>query len=175
MPENIKSVFELLAKYNTKANQKVSDILDSLESSKLTEDLGSYFGSILGLLDHQLASDIGWLRALGENVSALDFVPPILESYSIERLPQKELHWKTLSEYKSARVEVDKVLERVVNELDPDQYSASLTIEGRRGKFENIIWRVLLQIFNHHTHHRGGVSVLLDQLEIENSFSSVLF
>jgi len=45
-------------------------------------------------------------------------VPPLLEGYSIERLPQKELHWKTLSEYKSARVEVDKVLERVVDELD---------------------------------------------------------
>ena len=175
MPENIKDVFDLLAKYNTKTNQKVSDILEGLESSKLTEDLGAYFGSILGLLDHQLAADIGWFRALGENISAWDFVPPLLESYSIERLPQKELHWKTLSEYKPVRVEVDKVLERMVNELDPDQFSTSFTIEGRRGKFENIIWRVLLQIFNHQTHHRGGISVLLDQLEIENSFSSLLF
>jgi len=52
MPEKKKNVFELLAKYNTNTNQKVSDILDSLEYSKLTEDLGSYFGSILGLLDH---------------------------------------------------------------------------------------------------------------------------
>ncbi|MFX1457083.1 MAG: DinB family protein [Promethearchaeota archaeon] len=175
MPENIKDVFELLVKYNTMTNKEAVDVLEKLEPSKLTEDLGSYFGSILGLLDHQLASDIGWLRALGENVPELDFVLPLIEEYKIERIPPKELHWKTLSEFSSVRGEVDKVLERVITTLSPDQYSASITLKGRRGEFTYITWRILLHLFNHHTHHRGGVSTLLDQLNIESNFSNLLW
>ena len=175
MPENIKDVFELLAKYNTMTNKEATDVLEGLEPSKLTEDLGSYFGSILGLLDHQLASDIGWLKFLGENVTDLDFVLPLIKDFQIERLPQKELHWKTLSEYNSVRVEVDKVLERVVTTLSPEQYSTAISGEGRRGKFSYITWRILLHLFNHQTHHRGGVSLLLDQLNVESNFANLLW
>ncbi|MHA2035108.1 MAG: DinB family protein [Promethearchaeota archaeon] len=175
MPENIKVVFELLAKYNTITNKEVVDVLEGTDSLKLTEDLGSYFGSILGLLDHQLVADIGWLRILGENITDLDFILPLLEDYQTGRIPPKELHWKSLSEYNSIRVEIDKVLERVVATLSPDQFSTTITLEGRRGKFTYITWRILLQMFNHHTHHRGGVSLLLDQLKIENSFSNLLW
>ena len=174
MPENIKNVFELLAKYNTMANKEAVDVLEGLESSKLTEDLGSYFGSILGLLDHQLWGDIDWLKMLGENISDLDFVLPLIEDFQIDQLPPKQLHWKTLSEYNSVRVAVDKVIERVVNALSPEKYSSVITFETKRGKFSNITWRTLLRMFNHQAHHRGGVSLLLDQLNIENNFSSLL-
>lgn len=175
MSDNIKDVFELLAKYNSMTNQEVIEILEKLEPSKLTEDLGSYFGSMLGLLDHQLVADIGWLRVLGEHITILDFVLPALESYSTDRIPPKELHWKYFSEYRTVRGEVDKVLERVVSTLPPERLSTVITLEGRRGKFNYITWKILLQMFNHHTHHRGGVSLLLDQLKVENSFSSLLW
>jgi uncharacterized damage-inducible protein DinB len=175
MSGNMKDVFVSLAKYNTMANQDAVKLLEGLEPSKLTEDLGSYFGSILGLLDHQLASDIGWLKMLGENVSELDFVLPLLEEFEIERLPPKELHWKTLSEYNSVRVKVDEVIERMVSTLSPEQYLTEFTIEGRRGKVTVIVWRNLLLLFNHHIHHRGGLSLLLDQLKIENNFSTILW
>jgi len=175
MTENIKDVFEVLAKYNTMANKGVVDGLEGLESSKLTEDLGSYFGSILGLLDHQLASDIGWLKMMGENISDLDFILPLIKDFQIDRLPPKELHWKSLSEHNTVRVEVDKVIERVVNALSPDQYSTVITLETKRGELSFIVWRTLLLMFNHHTHHRGGVAVLLDQLEVKNEFSNLLW
>ncbi len=175
MPENIKNVFEVLAKYNTIANKDIVKILEGVESSKLTEDLGSYFGSILGLLDHLLASDLGWLKMMGENISDLDFVLPLLKDFQIDRLPPKELHWKTLSEFNTVRVEVDKVIERAVNTLPPDKYSTEITMETKRGKISFILWRTLLLMFNHHTHHRGGVSLLMDQLDIENNFSSLLW
>ncbi len=175
MPENIKDVFEMLAKYNDMANKDVVKILEGLESSKLTEDLGSYFGSILGLLDHLLASDIGWLKMLGENIPDLDFVLTLIKDFQIDRLPPKELHWKSLSEYNTVRVEVDKIIKRVVNTLSPDQYSTDITMETKRGKFSYITWRIFLLMFNHHTHHRGGLSSLLDQLNIENNFSTLLW
>lgn len=157
------------------ANKDAVKILEGIESSKLTEDLGSYFGSILGLLDHILASDIGWLKMLGENFSDLDFLLPLIEEFEVDRLPPKELHWKTLSEYNSVRVKLDDVIERMVNTLTPEQYLKEFTMKGRRGDVTTIVWRNLLLFFNHHIHHRGGLSLILDQLGIENNFSTLLW
>jgi len=175
MADDIKSVFELLAKYNKITNQDVVKILKGVEPDKLTDDVGSYYGSIMGLLNHQLQADIGWLRVLGTHISSLNFVPALLERFPSERLPPDKLYWKTLEEYKTVRSEVDGILDRVVNSIPASQYERILVVEGRRGKFEYITWRILLHLFNHHTHHRGGVSLILDQLKIENDYSNLLW
>jgi uncharacterized damage-inducible protein DinB len=39
---------------------------------------------------------------------------------------------------------------------------------------ERPLWQLLMQWFNHHTHHRGQVSVQLDALGIENDYSGLL-
>jgi uncharacterized damage-inducible protein DinB len=175
MTVGIKDLFELLAKYNKITNQDMIKVLEGVGSIKLKEDLGSYYGSILGLLNHHLLADIGWIRALGTHIDSLNFVPPLLERFPTSRLPPKELVWTNLEEYKSVRGEIDDLLERVIKMLDASQYATILTIEGRRGKMEYITWRILLHLFNHQTHHRGGVSVLLDQLGVENDYSNLLW
>jgi uncharacterized damage-inducible protein DinB len=43
-----------------------------------------------------------------------------------------------------------------------------------RKTFEKNVAGVLVHIFNHATHHRGGISVYLDILGKENDYSSVL-
>ena len=175
MTETIKTVFELLAKYNTITNNEMLDILGGLEPSTLTEDLGSYYGSILGLLNHQLLADLAWMRALGENISSLDFVTSIIGKFKFQRLLPKELNWKTLEEYTLVRKEIDELLERIIKTLTLHEYTDPIKIEGRRGTMEYLPFHILLQLFNHHTHHRGGVAVLLDQLNIENSYSNLLW
>ncbi|MFX1571527.1 MAG: DinB family protein [Promethearchaeota archaeon] len=165
----------MLAKYNQITNQDMIEVLEGVEPSKLTENLRSYYGSILGILNHHLLADIGWIRILGTHIAALDFIPPLLERFPTNRPPPNELIWTSLDEYKLIRVEIDNLLERVVKTLDLSQFSSILTIEGRRGKMEYMTWRILLHLFNHHTHHRGGVAVLLDQLGVENDYSSLLW
>ena len=175
MAESIKEMFKAFAKYNSTTNKDIIKILKRMESDKLTEDLGSYFGSILGILNHQLVADILWLRGYGTNISSLDFVLPILDKIHIERKPPKELQWSNLEDYKSVRVEIDQLLERVIETLSPSQYTELLKMEDRRGSIEFVTWRYLLHLFNHHTHHRGGVSVLLDQLKVKNDYSNLLW
>lgn len=175
MVDDIKSVFKLLAKYNKITNQDMIKILEGVEQSKLTENVGSYYESILGLLNHQLQADIGWLRVLGTHLSSLDFISPLLERFPTEHLSPGKLYWSTLNEYKEARSEIDDIMERSVESIPLAEYSTTITVEGRRGKFTYIIWRILMHLFNHETHHRGGVSVLLDQLKIENDYSNFLW
>ena len=175
MAESIKQMFETLAKYNSITNQEIITILEGMEPDKLTKDFGSYFGSILGILNHQVQADILWLRGYGKNISSLDFVLPILGKIHTERKPPKELQWSNLEDYKSVRVEIDKLMERVVETLSPNQYTLMLKMEDHRGSIEFVTWRYLLHLFNHHTHHRGGVAVLLDQLKVKNEFSNILW
>ncbi len=171
----VKEVFKLLARYNSITNTELLTILEGLEPSKLTEDLGSYYGSILGLLNHIATADLNWLRGYGKNINSLEFVIPMLEKIPFERKDSKELNWSTLAEFKSVRLQIDNIIERVIEELTPSQYTSVLVIEGRRGRMEYVTWRYLLHLFNHHTHHRGAVAVLLDQLNIENDYSNLLW
>jgi uncharacterized damage-inducible protein DinB len=175
MTDDMKSVFELLGKYNTLTNQDMIKILENVEPIKLKENVGSYYESILGLLNHQLQADIGWLRVLGTHVSSLAFLPPLLERFPSERFAPGKLYWETIDDYKKVRSEIDGIMERVVKSLSLSDYLTQITVEGRRGKFEYIVWRILLHLFNHETHHRGGVSVLLDQLKVENDYSNLLW
>ncbi len=175
MTENFKDIFILLAKYNQITNLDVVKVLQEVESDKLKENLGSYFSSILGILNHQLFADVGWIRALGTYITSLDFVPPLLEHLPTKRPPLNVFTWVSLDEYQSVRTEIDYILERVVMQLDSSDYASVFTNESRRGKIEYVTWRVLLHLFNHHTHHRGGISVLHDQLGIKNDYSSLLW
>jgi uncharacterized damage-inducible protein DinB len=51
-----------------------------------------------------------------------------------------------------------------------------LRYQDIRGKQqEKPAWRALLHFFNHQTHHRGQVSVLLDQMSVTNDFSNLIW
>lgn len=175
MVEDIEDVFKALVKYNKLTNQDMIKVLETIDPAKLIEDLGSYYKSIMGILNHHLHADIGWLRVLGSHVSDLAFILPLLERFPTERLNPGQLYWSSLDKYKTVRYEVDDILEKVIFSLPSSEYSSIITVEGRRGKSDYIIWRIFLHLFNHHTHHRGSVSVLLDQLKIENDYSNLLW
>lgn len=175
MTNDIKDVFITLAKYNRITNLELIEVLREVEAEKLIDNVGSYYKSIMGILNHQLLADINWLRALGSNISELNFITSELEAFSSHRPSPIELHWPSLNEYKSARILVDNLIERSVKSIPSSKYSNVLKIENPRGKLEDMPWRILLHLFNHHTHHRGGIAVLLDQLDIKNDYSNLLW
>ena len=175
MSENVKEIYKLLAKYNQITNQDLITILREVDANKLSENLGSYYSSILGILNHHLLADIGWIRVLGTHIKTLDFVGPLLDRFPNKRPPPNELIWNSLDDYVPVRVEIDQLLERVVENLNSTDYYTIFSVEGRRGKMDYVTWKVLLHLFNHQTHHRGSVSVLLDQLGIQNDYSNLLW
>ena len=175
MSHNIKDVFITLAKYNKITNLEMLEILKDIKPEILIHKLKSYYKSIMGILNHQLLADINWLRALGETIPELNYVLSELEIFPSHHPSPNELHWPSLNEYKTGRVKIDELLERVINSIPTSQYESVLKIENARGKLENKTWHILLHLFNHHTHHRGGIAVLLDQFEIKNDYSNLLW
>ena len=175
MDNGIKDLLITLAKYNRITNSEMLEILKDLRPEKLTDDVNSYYKSIMGILNHLLLADINWLRALGNTIPELNYIISELEIFPSHRPSQNELHWPSLNEYKTSRIKVDDLLERVVSSLPSSQYNSILKIENRRGTFEDKPWRILLHLFNHQTHHRGGIAILLDQFEIKNDYSNLLW
>ena len=66
----------------------------------------------------------------------------VLERFPSERLPPDQLYWTTLEEYKNVRLEFDDIIERTVKSIPTSEYPTIIVVEGRRGRFEYIIWRI---------------------------------
>ncbi len=169
----MKDLFVLLARYNEHANNKLFDCLEGSPETIVTCEAGSYFGSILGLLNHVMIADLGWLNqfrsmqprfdALADG--ALDFRPPS---------PGKLL----ISDYASfveRRRRVDRVYLAFTDELSDERLREVVVRTNPRGETLNrALWQQLIQLFNHQTHHRGQISQILDASGVKHDFSNVV-
>ena len=114
--------------------------------------MGAFFKSIHGTLNHLVVGDQLWL-------DRLDGVPT-----SIASLDQ-ELHddFEALTQ---KREHIDNRLDRFVASLTDERLNRSLTfrrLSGDKGEITLPMPIVLMQFFNHQTHHRGQVTTLLMQ------------
>lgn len=62
-----------------------------------------------------------------------------------------------------------------VNDLDESKMHLVIKYKNYKGEeIEKELWKTLLHLFNHQTHHRGQVSVLLDLIGIDHDYSSLV-
>jgi uncharacterized damage-inducible protein DinB len=67
------------------------------------------------------------------------------------------------------------VILQFIEELDENKLKSAFKYKNFKGEdMEGTLWKILLQWFNHQTHHRGQISVLLDMLGVDNDYSSML-
>lgn len=143
--------FQIYASYNSVMNSRLLNCCETLEGSVLHENLGAYFGSILGTLNHLINADELWLsRFTGEphQIKALD-----------------QIRFDSLEKVRHHRIELDKVICQFVGSLDAAKLQRTLTyvsfVSPQRREVE--LGKALLHFFNHQTHHRGQISTLLFQ------------
>ena len=56
--------FQLFARYNAWANARLYDAVAALSPQDFARDLGGFFGSLRGTLNHNLVGDLIWLQRL---------------------------------------------------------------------------------------------------------------
>jgi len=62
-----------------------------------------------------------------------------------------------------------------IDELGDSQLGLMIKYKNYKGEnIEKEFWKTLLHWFNHQTHHRGQVSVLLDLLGIDHDYSGLV-
>lgn len=145
------SHFHVMARYNHWMNERIYEACAQLSDEARKRDMGAFFRSIHGTLNHLLLADRLWMgRFTGEPfaVSALDE-----ELYSDFDMLRRE------RENEDARI-VEWVAALAAEDLEGELvYTSAVDRQPRR----HVLWFALDHFFNHQTHHRGQVATLLFQ------------
>lgn len=144
------------ARYNRWQNESVYAAAARLPDGTRKRNMGAYFKSIHGTLNHLLVADWLWLsRVSGEPSSIISL--------------DQELY-SDFEELTRARVSTDDRIDRLVSGLTPvrlAEFIAYRRLSGNRAEIVQPLSLALLQLFNHQTHHRGQVGTLLMQCGID--------
>ena len=141
----------VMSRYNRWQNHSLYGAADALDEADRTADRGAFFGSIHGTLSHLLWGDTIWMsRFDGWDAPAT----------GIAGSPDAEPDWAAL---KAARTRADARIMEWADRIVPGDLEGDLTwYSGASGR-ELTKPRTLLvmQLFNHQTHHRGQVHAML--------------
>ncbi len=152
-----------MARYNAWMNRSIYTICAELSDADRKRDMGAFFRSIHGTLNHLLLTDSVQLgRFIGADRTKLldDGGAPIV----IRALGQ-ELY-ADFARLRAERERNDALIEQWTISLTDAELSGQLRYiamaDGR--EHEHRKWWAVVHMFNHQTHHRGQVTALLKQL-----------
>ncbi|TQV76062.1 damage-inducible protein DinB [Exilibacterium tricleocarpae] len=147
-------------------NKKLYEAASTLDDTALREDLGAFFGSIMGTLNHILVADILWLQRFIQHPAdyrSLDYVSGLDKPASL-----RQLLYPTVGELAAVRTKMDEAIIRLCEEAREEDFEYSFSYQNTRGEAFTKRFGFLVQhVFNHQTHHRGQATTLLYQKGID--------
>jgi uncharacterized damage-inducible protein DinB len=146
-------VFRTIAGYNKVANARLYEQCGKLEVAEYRRERAGSFGSIHALLNHTLLGDRIWMSRFEGGGST---TPPL-----------NTILFETFAELSKARSEQDAGIESFFSNADDSFLSRSLSYTNSLGKYcTDSAPHAVLHFFNHQTHHRGQVHVMLSQTDV---------
>lgn len=148
----MKRHFVMMAAYNRWANERVYEAAEALSDDELGRNVGAFFGSMLGTLNHILVADRIWMKRFtgeGDAPAKLDTV----------------LHDR-LADLKAAREAEDARIEHYVGGLDEAAFDRTFSYRTivQPAAVTQRLSPALAHFFNHQTHHRGQAHMILSVL-----------
>lgn len=145
--------FQMLAAYNRVANERIFACCAELDEQARNEARKGSFGSISGLLNHVLLGDRIWMARF--------------EGESLDTPPLNTVLFAEFPALRAARSQEDARIERFFQTLDAATLGRSLRYVNNQGKAcveESAV--AMSHFFNHQTHHRGQLHVMLSQTAV---------
>jgi uncharacterized damage-inducible protein DinB len=152
-----------MARYNAWMNERLYDCSARLSDEERKANVGAFFKSVHGTLNHILLADRVWMgRFTG---------PPF-----VVKTLADELH----ADFDELRAQ------RRITDAAITGWAAALTEEDLRGTFSYTsisnpakrsypMWLVVTHFFNHQTHHRGQLTTLLAQRGIDPGVTDLIW
>ena len=139
------------ARYNRLANETLYEACAGLSDEERRRDLGAFFRSVHGTLNHLLLGDRIWMtRFEGGEHPSTGLGTPLYDDFSALR---------------AARAVMDARIEAFFSDLPAGFGAGSIRYVNNAGFTSEDPLDVLLpHFFNHQTHHRAQVHTLLSQL-----------
>ncbi|MGC1496063.1 MAG: DinB family protein [Sulfitobacter sp.] len=144
-----------MARYNIWQNKQLMRILDGVSEDALMLDRGAFFGSIMGTINHLLWADMMWLSRFDNRVEA----PEISGADS----PKMCL---TFGDWNAQRFRTDGQIRLWADGLRSVDLRGDLTWYSGMLKqdFSKPMAACVSHFFNHQTHHRGQVHMMLTSI-----------
>src|ERR1700733_8082333 len=145
--------FRIFARYNRIANERLYEQVTKLNVAEYRRERRGSFGSIHALLNHTMVGDRVWMsRFMGGGKTT----PPL-----------NTILFETFDEINSARAVEDAGIEAFFQKIDDNFLTRKLAYTNSRGiDCVDAAAPAVLHFFNHQTHHRGQVHVMLSQTEV---------
>jgi uncharacterized damage-inducible protein DinB len=145
---SMKAHFERFATYNRWANARLYEAAFALGDADYRRNVGAFFKSMHGTLNHLLLTDRIWLKRLtgeGDHPNRLDTI----------------IH-EGRRDLALARIDEDDRIIRYVGSLEETDLDGLQSYATTAGKpFQDRRRDILAHLFNHQTHHRGQAHAIL--------------
>jgi uncharacterized damage-inducible protein DinB len=169
----MKEIFIAYSRYNRKANAAVFDAVSKMGAEQLQHPIKAHYPTIVHTLGHTLRSDIKWLSRLSPFRPSPVPKDAALRFSTGEAIDPGKVA-ADLAGFVDLRARVDDAIVAVVEAIPEEAFAKDIDIEWGSSRIGRVLWQLLIQWFNHQTHHRGQASIQLDELGIENDFSGML-
>ena len=169
----MKELFQAFAAYNRNANKIICDHLTQDGSAALTMETDTYFKTIAGTLYHLMDSNLRWLDRMSAFRNPAVNAAALAE-FQLDAAPDARSIAANEQRFYSLAESIDVEIVKLVEAIPSGAFAEDFTMQFGQNKITRLLWQLLFQWFNHHTHHRGQISLLLDLSGIENNFSLVL-
>jgi uncharacterized damage-inducible protein DinB len=147
--------YSLMADYNAWMNRQIFALAAGIADAKRKENLGAFFKSLHGTLNHILFADLVFLaRFTGSPMPKGEFGADLHDDFDALR---------------AEREQVDtRILDWIAN-LDRSGLAEPLTFTSTVDGVTRTLprWVMVTQMFNHQTHHRGQATTLIKQLGVD--------
>jgi uncharacterized damage-inducible protein DinB len=147
--------FQMLARYNTIANERLYEACGRLNEEEYRRERAASFRSVHGTLNHILLGDRIWMaRFTGTDYTTT----PALGNELYPDFPS----------LRAARVAEDARIEAFMGKATEDFLCQELRYVNSVGEpHADPSGLLLAHLFNHQTHHRGQVHVMLSQAAVK--------
>lgn len=153
----------VLARYNRWMNERLYEACSVLSDEDRKKDRKAFFGSIHGTLNHLLLGDNIWMSRF-EN-----------SSFTVENL-DAEL-FSDFNELRNERIVLDTRIEKWAENLSDEVLAGELTYTSVVNPAPRTyrMWVTVTHFFNHQTHHRGQLTALLSQCELDYGTTDLIW
>ena len=147
----MKSYFTTLVRYHGWATRQLLEHVDALGDDDYRRDVGLFFKSVHGTLNHLLVAELIWLPRFAEGVS-----------------PRRALNEEVETDRARLRtrlLEAPAKWHPVIDALDDERLRGRLDYTTTKGLPASLPFAATLgHVFNHGTHHRGQISAAITAL-----------
>lgn len=165
------ATIKFLAGYNKTVNAQMDALIAGLSEEQWETKFSGYFDSIRSMCNHLCVCDFNWLRRF----ALLRSFEYIKDDFFERGIAFGKHAFESREEYFRLRGELDAYFLRFADELRAEDLSRTLTYkDSHDDEHSQEFGLVVLHVFNHQTHHRGMISLYLEELKVENDYSNIM-